>query len=582
MARAILANDDDEYDESGFMDEEGNVNIIDDVTLDSHGEDNYRSNLSKSSSGKDQFNSIPVSSLDRNGKRRAKRLAKAFTGMEGARSKQVELEQINGYALYDLAHPPYNLDSLVKLSVENDTHYACIKVKALNIVGIGYKWSETTKVKEARQDVEEDDDKMLKLSKKLQRVTGTLDEWLEDMNEEDDFNEILIKVWLDVEATGNGYLEIGRNRNGGIAYLGHIPSATMRVRKYRDGFIQLVQDKLTFFRNFNDKTTADPFGKDPTPNEVIHFKLHSTVNAYYGVPDIIAAMSSVAGEKFSSEYNLDYFENKAVPRYALIVKGAKLSTNAERKILEFFRKEVKGRNHGTLYIPVPAHMGSNVDVKLEAIENKAQEASFEKYREGNRSSIAMVHGVHLSMLGVSKGVAAAREEAKAFKVQRCGPFQRAVSHKLNRLIRTKTDLYKLELEASDLIDEETRSRIHDRYVRTGVEGPNEARSDLGMHPRKGGDKFIDLAEESIAKARFVHAQADKVIEDTRLAEKSIAVKTATPTGSGGGTSGPARTTTDGSDKNKQQTSTPKSQTSAGTGTKGTAQDKGKEKSTRRV
>lgn len=582
MSRAVL---DDSDDTDGFTNEDGEPNVIDGITLDEPTESFYRNEIRKVTGGADRFAQIPFEQLDRNGKRRAKyAFSKSFEGLDGVKSKQWTVEQINGYELYDLAYPPYNLDHLVDLSVENDTHFACIVSKATNIVALGYKWNEKSKVKIARQSVEDDPDKMQKLTRKLQRVTDGLDEWIEDLNVEDDFNEILFKVWVDVESTGNGYLEIGRNRRGDIAYVGHIPSATLRVRKWRDGFIQIVQDKLTFFRNYGDSTTPDYFGKDPQPNEIMHFKKHTAKNAYYGVPDIIAAMSSVAGEKFASEYNLDYFENKAVPRYALIVKGAKLSSQAERRLLDYFRNEVKGKNHGTLYIPVPAHMGSNVDVKLEPIENKVQEGSFEKYRGGNRESIAMVHRVPKSKLGLSQGVAAAREDAKTFKVEVCAPAQRTVAKKINRLVSEITDMYSFTFEEYDLLDAETRSRIHDRYARIGVENPNEVRGELGYHPRRGGDKFVDMAAESAAKTELTLAQAETQKVQAKMAPKLLESKQRSDASatSGGGNSGPQRHTTDGSNKNKQQNSTPASDTAAGKGTAGTAADKGEQtKSTRR-
>jgi PBSX family phage portal protein len=568
---------DDSDDWEGYTNDDGEHNVIDEVTLDEASESFYRTELKKMVTGNDPFSIIPFDALDKNAKRRVKyQLKKRLEGQGGAKTKSWDVEQINGYELYDLALPPFNLDHLIDLSVENDTHWACISAKTTNIVGLGYKWTERAKVKEARQSVEDDDDKMMKLSRKLQRVTDSLDEWIEDLNLDLDFNEILTQVWMDVEATGNGYLEIGRMMNGKIGYVGHIPSATMRVRKWRDGFIQIVQDKLTFFRNFGDRTTADYFGKDPRPNEVMHFKKHSPKNSYYGVPDIIAAMSSVAGEKFSSEYNLDYFENKAVPRYALIVKGAKLSSQSERRILEYFRKEVKGKHHGTLYIPVPAHMGSNVDVKLEAIENKVQEGSFEKYRAGNRESIAMVHKVPKSVLGIGVGVAAAREDDKKFKVQVCVPAQRGVNKKVNRLVAEFTDMYTFELDSYDLLDAETISRIDDRYIRTGVDNPNEIRARRGMHPRKGGDKFLDLAgldaakiELTLAQAGQADAQAEAIPKQADAAATAAKVRSDASSTSGGGTTGPARQTTDGSPKNKQQTTTPAKDTAAGKATRGT-------------
>jgi len=563
MGRAI-ADDFDDDDESwdGFQDEGGNNNVIDGVKLDEARDSFYREELNKLSSSNDRFAEVAFSSLDANSKRRVKyRLKKGMNGTGGAKSKAWNVEQINGYELYGLAMPPYNLDHLVDLSVENDTHYACIVTKATNIVGLGYQWKERARVKELRQSVEDDDDKMVKLSRKLQRTVEGLDEWLEGLNIDEDFNEILFRAWFDVEATGNGYIEIGRQINGKIGYVGQVPSATMRVRNNKDGFIQIVQDKITFFRNYGDRTTPDFFGKDNSPNEIIHLKKHTSKNVYYGIPDIIAAMSA--------EYNLDYFENKAVPRYALIIKGAKLSAPAERKILDYFRKEVKGKNHGTLYIPVPAHMGQNVDVKLEAIENKVQEASFEKYRSGNHESIAMVHRVPKSKIGLGIGVAAAREEDKSFKYQVCKPEQRRVAKKINRLVAEITDMYSFVFEEYDLLDAETQSRIHDRYMRLGIENSNEARAMVGYTPRKGGDKFVSMAEESAAKVELSLAQAE-------AARMGASAKGDT------GAGGPERKTTDGSPKDKQKTSTPSGDTPQGTGTRGSAADKGEvPKSTRR-
>jgi PBSX family phage portal protein len=574
MARARLAGDeDDEETWDGFTNGEGDRNEIDDVRLEDEIMPGYKSELKKFVFGQDRFANVPYGMVDRNSRRRLTRKMKK----DGAYAKHVTVDQINGYELYELVTPPYNLDHLVELSCENDTHYACIVTKAINIVGLGFKWKERAKVKDARQNVEDDDEAMKKLARKLQRVTDGLDEWIDSLNEDEDFNETLYRVWVDVEATGNGYLEIGRKNNGSIGYVGHIPTATMRIRKDRDGYIQMVQDRLTFFRNFGDTATPDYFGVDPRPNEIIHFRKHSPKNAYYGVPDIIAAMSSVAGEKFASEYNLDYFENKAVPRYALIIKGAKLSAPAERKVLEYFRKEVKGKHHGTLYIPVPAHMGSNVDVQLQAIENKVQEGSFEKYRAGNKESIAMVHRVPKSKLGLTTGVAAAREDDKTFKLQVCQPEQRRVSKKVNRIVKEVTDMYSLEFETYDLLDAETNSRIHDRYIRLGIESPNEVRADLGRHPRRGGDMYVDMAGEVSAKIELTLAQADLAEASVVATEQNKTAPVKAPEG-GTGTPGRRRQTTDGSPKNGNSLATPASQTAAA----GSQADGGfQEKSTRR-
>ena len=562
-------DDDIEKLDDGFHDEDptsptyGQERIIDEVTLDDGFEGFLAVEERKLKKGEDPFTKLDYTKMDKNSKRRFTRLSKRLQGSGGAATKHINPEEISGYDFYGLARPPYNLDYLVELSVENATHAACIQAKVVNIVGLGYKWEETHKVKEAKLNASEDDDKMAKLARKTERVTTTLDGWLEDLNEEDDLVDTLMKVWADVEATGNGYIEIGRNRDNTVGYLGHIPAATVRVRLDRDGFFQLVDrpDRMIFFRNYGDRVTRDPLGRDDKPNEIIHIKKHTAKSAYYGIPDIIAALPAVAGDKFSSQYNLDYFENKAIPRYALIIKGAKLSQAAEKRILEYFRREVKGKHHGTLYIPVPAPMGSNVDVKLEPLENKVQDSSFTKYREQNRIEIHMVHRVPPSKTAVeiTGASSASRESDKTFKIQVCKPEQRRMETKLNRIISEVTDMFKFRFAEYDLIDEETQSRINDRYIRLGVLSTNEVRAKLGQHPRVGGDKYLDLAAESEAKIALQEAQSEAALMK--------------PVAATGGVSkpGPSRNTTDGS-KNAKGTKTPSQATPTGRATSGSKID----------
>lgn len=537
------------HDDNPHSETYGEERVIDQVILGEEYEDTLAREERRLLDSGDKFSKLEVSES----------MAKRFIGSGGAASKHINPEEVDGYDFYGLARPPYNLEYLAELAVENATHAACIQTKVINIVGLGYHWKETSKIKAARLDSAEDDDKMQKLARKLDRTTAALDDWLESLNEEDDFVDILMKVWSDVEATGNGYIEIGRNRDGSIGYMGHIPAATVRVRLARDGFFQLIDrpDKMIFFRNFGDKSTNDPLGRERNPNEIIHIKKHTPKSAYYGVPDIVAALPAVAGEKFAAAYNLDYFENKAVPRYALIVKGARLSTQSERRILEYFRREVKGKHHTTLYIPVPAPMGSNVDVKLEPLENKVQDASFSKYHEQNRADIMMVHRTPSSKIAVDgANSAGARESDKTFKIQVCRPEQRRLEKKVNRIIKERTDMFTLKFEEYDLIDEETQSRIHDRYIRLGVMNANEIRAEKGMPPRKGGDKYLDLAAESESKINLQDAQA-----------KGAVIRSE----STGGTSGPPRKTTDG--KTSTGTgSTPKDQSSQGRSTKGSRMD----------
>ena len=449
----------------------------------------------------------------------SRELQKRFQGIEGVETQQNLLAQaITGYAMFDLIEPPYNLDYLSTIYEISPYNYSAINAKVSNIVGLGHDFIETRKTNEAFDNIT--DEKALdRARRKLNRLRQDLYDWLEDCNEEETFTETLIKAYTDVEATGNGYLEIGRTSAGRIGYIGHIPAKTMRVRRLRDGFVQLLYGKAVYFRNFGDQETENPIaGGLDRPNEIIHLKKYTPTNNYYGIPDIVASSNAMAGNEFAGKYNLDYFENKAVPRYIITVKGAKLSTESERKLLEFFQVGLRGKNHRSLYIPLPPDSpDSKVEFKMEPIEAGTQESSFNVYRKSNRDEILLSHRVPINKIGTPEGVnlAVARDADKTFREQVCRPAQMNLEKKLNKIIEEMTDALIIKFNELTLTDADTQSKIDERYLRMQVVTPNEVRIRMGMVPLEGGDKVVELKPQQQAETR---AQAGKT--RTRDSERS--------------------------------------------------------------
>ena len=457
----------------------------------------------------DEFNAsgqelLKVAGLGTSFRRKVSReIQKSFTGIEGTGTQQNLLQQaVTGYAMFDLVQPTYNMDYLAKIYEISPYNYAAINAKVSNIVGLGFDFVETRKTKEAIDSLKTPD-QTDRARKKIDRLRQDLHDWLEDCNEEETFKETLIKFYTDVEATGNGFLEVGRTTSGKIGYIGHIPSKTMRVRRLRDGFIQLLYGKAVFFRNFGDQETLNPIsGGEDRPNEIIHFKKYTPMNNYYGIPDIIAAQNAMAGNEFAGKYNLDYFENKAVPRYIITVKGAKLSPESERKLLEFFQVGLKGKNHRSLYVPLPADSpDQKVEFKMEPVEANTQESSFNTYRKMNRDEILLAHRVPINKIGVPEGVslASARDADKTFREQVCGPAQDILEKKLNKIIGEMTDALALKFTQLTLTDEDTQSKIDERYLRMQVILPNEVRIRKGMVPIDGGDTPVELKPQAAAE-----------------------------------------------------------------------------------
>jgi PBSX family phage portal protein len=394
----------------------------------------------------------------------------------------------NGYGLFDVITPPYNMYELANFYDTCFSNHAAIDAKVENIVGLGYRFDVTDRTS-LRLETSEDEAATGRARSRIERAKIELRDWLENLNDDDSFTKIMEKVYTDVEATGNGFIEVGRTLKGDIGYIGHIPATTVRVRRLNDGYLQIIGQAVVYFRNFG-ATNPNPVTADGRANEIIHLKSYSPLNTYYGIPDIVSAMPSLIGDQLASRYNIDYFENKAVPRYIITLKGAKLSGDAEDKMFRFLQTGLKSQSHRTLYIPLPGDTDQNkVEFKMEPIENGIQEGSFKEYRKQNRDDILIAHQVPISKLGGSdSGLAAALSQDRTFKEQVARPAQHHLEKVVNKIIKEKTDVLELKFNELTLTDEIAQSQILERLVKTQIMMPNEARQALDLPQRKDGDE----------------------------------------------------------------------------------------------
>jgi PBSX family phage portal protein len=458
------------------------------------------------------------SGLDNNFKRRATRIAKSAeptdnylasaraiaAGHDGARSKEINPGTVfrNGYGMFDVITPPWNLYELANYYDTSFANHAAIDAKVQNIVGLGYDFDISKKTL-LRLESNPDPESVERARRRVERAKIELRDWLENLNDDDSFTSVMMKFYTDVQATGNGYLEVGRTVNGQIGYLGHIPSTTMRVRRLKDGYVQIIGQKVVYFRNFGAKN-PNPVTTDPRPNEIIHFKEYSPLNTFYGIPDIMSAINSLHGDQLASQYNIDYFSNKAVPRYVVTLKGAKLSSDAEDKMFRFLQTSLKGQSHRTLYIPLPGDTDNNkVEFKMEPVENGIQEASFREYSKQNRDNVLMAHQVPLSKIGGSdaSNIASALSQDRTFKEQVARPAQKSIEKVMNKIVREQTDILDFKFNELTLTDEIAQSQILERYIKTQVMLPNEAREILGLPQRPDGDQPFTMSPRQATDSR---------------------------------------------------------------------------------
>ncbi len=463
-----------------------------------------------------------LAGLDNNFKRRAQRnfakaeatgayltSASAIATGDEASSKAINPGAVyhNGYGMFDVITPPWNLYELANYYDTSFANHAAIDAKVENTVCLGYDFEPSKRTLMALED-NKNTSAVEKARKRISTAQVLMKDWLESLNQDESFEQIMTKFYTDVQATGNGYLEIGRKVNGEIGYIGHIPATTVRVRRLRDGFVQIIGNKTVYFRNFGAKN-ENPITTDNRPNEIIHYKEYSPLNTFYGVPDIMSAIGSLHGDQLASQYNIDYFGNKGVPRYIVTLKGAKLSADAEDKMFRFLQTSLKGQSHRTLYIPLPGDTDTNkVDFKMEPIENGVQEASFKEYRKQNRDDILIAHQVPLSKIGGgdASAIAAAMAQDRTFKEQVSRPAQRNLEKMLNKIVHEKTDMLDFKFNELTLTDEIAQSQILERYVKTQIMTPNEARNELGLPQRSDGDDPFEMTSRQATDMRANTAQ----------------------------------------------------------------------------
>ena len=408
-------------------------------------------------------------------------------GVDAAgRSMQIP-EDTFDYDKTGAKEPPYNLDALAHFLEISTWHYRAVKAKAISTAGLGYDFVVPEGVKEPDPEHK-------------RRLKGFFDR----PNDEMTWGEILENVLTDFEALGNGYFEVVRNRfgQGEPKAIHHVPSVTMRVRKDKKGFIQKRGMKTVYFRNFGtDPKDADsfdprdrdkPIGKRRLLNEVIHLKNYHPRSSYYGLPDFLPALRALIGNKKAGDFNIQFFENNAVPQYAIIVKGGELAKGTRQRVEEYFREHIRGNAHKTLIIEIPQEENEKVELEIKPLSVEIKDASFRMFRADNAEEIRVAHGVPGRLLGLTEkgGLGGAGEgttQQEIFKYHVIEPKQTRLEYRINNFLIKRgfgfTD-WELRFKEIDVTDEEKVAEIVNKLVRLGVVTINEGRRAMGQKPLK--------------------------------------------------------------------------------------------------
>ena len=282
-----------------------------------------------------------------------------------------------------IVEPPYDLASLAALYEKSPTHFIAVKAKADDAVGLG--WTIQPKGDAAGSVASKE------------RATA----FIESLNTEYGFDNVLNCALVDFESLGMGYVEVARDqKNNTIGLINHIQGTTIRVCAKMPLYLHTRGNKKVYFKKFGDETQYDKNTGQPgtnipvdnRANELYLFKKYHPKSDFYGIPDIVPAFAAILGDIMAREYNLDFFNNGAIPAYAVVVKGADVGPDLKAAIEHFFKHDLKGTGNTqkTFVLPVPYE---GVEVEFKALNVDMKDGSFKLYRADNAQEILSVHGV---------------------------------------------------------------------------------------------------------------------------------------------------------------------------------------------
>ena len=395
------------------------------------------------------------------------------------------------YSAGRVYRPTLNFSNMKQFSLESLYHARCIKQIAIDSTTSGW-------------DIITVDAKGQKVTKDVKWSTkdNKLYTFFQDSFGMDDFDEGARSFLNNFDTFGIGFVELTRRKNGEPAKFKLLPTETCRIaRKLSDTnivdsdmkyIVQVVNTHERIFKifdgerpNFREPHTGNPM------TEVLIIRNYNVMGGKYGIPDWVPALKSMIGNEKVADYNISFFTNEAVPRFAVIVQGGKLDDETKKDIKGYFKKDLKGASnaHKTLVMTTP----KGTEVKLVPLAFEMKDGGFRFYRKDNRDEIISGHGVPPHRLQVydaggnsTLSPSMLFDLDKTYKYSIIEPHQQRLESIFNKVIRMAFNIKDKQLRFNELdIGEEadrantlkTIAAAHEKYYQIGTMCPDEIRAD---------------------------------------------------------------------------------------------------------
>jgi len=414
-------------------------------------------------------------------------------------SQQDKQKKFTGLKTVD---PRNSFDVLLSFLDENTWHKRCVLLKTALTGGLG--WSLVT------DDEEKKEDKDYK----------TIKAFLDNPNEEGQtFNEIIKRMLIDYYSTGNTWAEFVRNNKKEISEMYHMPVISMRRAKDFKSHWQVK----TFSRNqFNNFGSDDISVGDKKKNEALHYFSYDPKSDYYGIPEWLPVIATMALDRAAVEYNTYEFSNGMMAKFIIMIEGGELSRKSRAQLKVFLQNNYRGHKHAGKAMVI-ANDDPGVSIKIERIDKEGsnKDISFSKSRTLNRDETIAAHNVPPRLVGIVAsgslgGTGEVDGQLKVFKEIVIAPEKEGFEEFLNRtVIASFADgkhKWKLKFNEMDISDRNSDAEYFKTMKEIGALLVDEVREEIGKQP----------LEEDQNKPTELTKRIASNLEATRLALEEAA------------------------------------------------------------
>lgn len=220
------------------------------------------------------------------------------------------------------------------------------------------------------------------------------------------------KLAFNFLVTGNGYLELVRNRAGGV----------MRAENRLAVYMRRSSDLLDFVylrNNWGEKFERLP-GQD-----VVHIMEPDLRQEIYGVPYYLAALSSIELNSAATKFRVRYYRNGSHAGFILYATDDKIDEAGWALVKEQLRKAKGGGNFNNLLLRAPN--GNPEGVKLIPIAEVGAKDEFLNIKGVSAEDMMAAHRVPPALMGIvpkaTSGLGDAITAAKVFARNEVAPLQ---------------------------------------------------------------------------------------------------------------------------------------------------------------